>query len=177
MAKVEAAKAVETNEFAEYTEVSNESFLWRGRSSTTPLVGRPVMVEQVKTRFANETNPTGVSTAVTIRLTKAAAWRTKEGQLIEAPAGADVKMIINAGLRHVADKAAEALEAGRCPNFVIRFTGEEKDTPRGKMPIYSLKMEPRNLWPTLVDFAPDMAPIEAEPAGHLHAVDVKQLHA
>lgn len=137
-----------------FTEVKLDSFLWRGSSGLTDLIGRIVAIGEMDTKHKSPENPTGAMEFVLLIATEEASWKNEDGTVETCTIGSEVKVPISAGLNGLLDKAKEVLRGDAAPEVVLRFTGKTKVTPKGTMKFYNMDLEPQADWPKLSVFAP-----------------------
>lgn len=179
MAKTDAKAAATTKDRSSFKTVVLDSYLWRGASAKSPLIGRVIGTEKMVTKFKSQKNPEGVVPVVIIRATEPSSWLDESGNLIEAPVDADVRVVITAGLEQFGRKALLALASNKAPEVVLQPSGQSRQTPNGAMKLYSLAMEPQEDWPALREYASDLAALTDEQfeVGQLAVTEVKQLQA
>lgn len=177
MAKDSKATTATKKDRSAYKAVVLDSYLWRGSAAKSPLIGRVIGAEKMKTKFRSATNPEGVVNVIVVRATEPCTWADEAGNTIEAPADADVRVVITAGLESFGRKALLALASGKAPEIVLDKTGQTRQTPNGAMKLYSLAMEPSEEWPLLSEYASDVAVPEHFEHGQFETSDVKQLQA
>ena len=162
-----AAAAVETNKQAskldglgldDYQSVNLESFFWRAKFATSPLVGQAIAIEEdIPTRFKTQDNPEGFMTCIIAKLEKPATWLEKAGgETITAPAGAYVRIPSNnSQLKAVEREVRQALKQGKAMGLALAFTGTTV-TPKGERNDFEYRRQPAERWVDLKQVAPEM---------------------